>query len=337
MKISPPTILSSSVYGAKPIVTKTRHHRPQDVAFVESKKTACSKRALCVFPRLPGGLMFLSLGTDPSHGDDWLFADNKLSYVQQCVCLPEYARPACSSRWEHNFLENLFEICKSVNPTPSLGHVLYRVRSKRSFLEFTRFTFGVKNAEPVFQPERTHPNTDDVIIKRKSEKQHQEKLRNFLKAAMVENLTLHKAKRVFASKTVPMLGHIWGAGSKRPDSNRIKSLMDIPIPEISTQLKRLLRFFAYNAKWFTDYSNETARLLAAQEQLAFPLNQASCLAIATPMIEVASAVLWLPRANKPHVLRIGESGSGVRCRATHSQGDKPVGFFSRTLKLSKMA
>ena len=37
IKIAPPTKLSKSVYSAKPIATKSRCHKPQDVAFMESK------------------------------------------------------------------------------------------------------------------------------------------------------------------------------------------------------------------------------------------------------------------------------------------------------------
>ena len=155
--------------------------------------------------------------------------------------------------------------------------------------------------------QRTHPNLDDVIIGGRSEEEHQENLKNFLKAPEIEGLTLNKAKCVFGCKTVPILGHIVGAGSKRPDPSRIKTLIDFPIPENSSQLKCLLGFFAYNAKWIADYSNKVAPLLAAQKQLAFPLNQASRLAITTLKKEVASAVLWLPRANEPLVLQTDAS------------------------------
>ena len=129
--------------------------------------------------------------------------------------------------------------------------------------EFTRLPFGVTNAVATFQREMTafvrlhnlkrlHPYLDDVIIGGRSEEEHQENLKNFLKAAEIEGLTLNKAKCVFGCKTVPMLGHIVGAGSKRPDPSRIKTLMDFPNPENSSQLKRLLGFFAYNAKWIAD-------------------------------------------------------------------------------------
>ena len=146
--------------------------------------------------------------------------------------------------------------------------------------EFTRLPFGVTNAVATFQREmtafvrlhnlkRTHPYLDDVIIGGRSEEEHQENLKNFLKAAEIEGLTLNKAKCVFGCKTVPMLGHIVGAGSKRPDPSRIKTLMDFPIPENSSQLKRLLGFFAYNAKWIADSPARNTESIGLSAQSSF--------------------------------------------------------------------
>ena len=97
--------------------------------------------------------------------------------------------------------------------------------------EFTSLPFGVTNALAAFQREmtafvrrqnlkRTHPYLDYVIIGGRSEEEHQEKLKNFSKAAETEGLTLIKAKCVFGCKTVPMLGHIVGAGSNCTDQTR---------------------------------------------------------------------------------------------------------------------
>ena len=165
-----------------------------------------------------------------------------------------------------------------------------------------------------------------MIIGGRSQEENQENLKNFLKADEIEGLTLIKAKCVFGCKTVSMLGHIVRAGSKGPDPSRIKALMDYPIPENSSHLKRLLRFFAYNTKCVADSSNKIATLIAAQKQLAFPLNQASRMHIETLKKEIASAVLCLPRPNEPLVLQTVASGTGSR--ATRNLCDKPpVGFF----------
>ena len=112
----------------------------------------------------------------------------------------------------------------------------------RRLFEFTRLPLGVRNAVAAFQREltafvrrhnlkRTHPYLDDVIIGCRSKEEHQENLKNFPKAAEIEGLTLNEAKCVFGCKTVPMLGHFVGAGSKRPDLSRIKTLMDFPTPK----------------------------------------------------------------------------------------------------------
>ena len=88
------------------------------------------------------------------------------------------------------------------------------------------------------------------------------------------------------------------------------------------------------SKWIGDYSYKVAPLFAAQKQLAFPLNQDSRLAMATLKKEIASVVLWLPRANEPLVLQTDASGTGIG--ATLTQGDKPVESFSRPLRLSEI-
>ena len=149
---------------------------------------------------------------------------------------------------------------------------------------------------------RTHLYHDDVVNEGRSAEEHRENVWNFLKAAEIEGLTLNKGNCVFGSETVPVLGHIVGSGSKRPEPSRIKTTAGFTIHDNSSQLKQLLGFFAYNPKLVADYSNKVASLLAAQKQqkqLAFALNQASRLAVATLKKEIASAVLWHPRANEP--------------------------------------
>ena len=100
---------------------------------------------------------------------------------------------------------------------------------------FTSLPFGVTNGVAAVQremtafmrrhnPKRTHPYLDDVIIGGRSGEEHQEKLKIFLRAAEVEGLTLNKTECVFDCQTVPVLGHIVGAGSKRPNPTRMKTV-----------------------------------------------------------------------------------------------------------------
>ena len=293
MKIAPPTILSKTIYSAKPIATKSRRHKLQDVSFMESKDNRMLAEGI------------IQVSTSPWRAHAIVVRDGPMPRM-----VIDYSRTInCHTSKDAFPFPNMQDVLDQAaeNTTfskidlKSAYHQIPLHRKDMSFnefevngrlFEFTRLPFSVTNAVAAFQQEmtafvrrhnlkRTRPYLDDVIIGGRSEEEHQENLKNFLKAAETE----------VPIKTVPMLGHFVGAGSKRTDPSRIKTLMDFLIPENSSQLKRLLGFFAYNAKWIADYSNKVAPLLAAQKQLAFPLNQASRLAIATLKKEVASAVL----------------------------------------------
>ena len=291
MKIAPPTILSKTVYSAKPIATKSRRHKQQDIAFMESEVN-----------RMPAEGT-IQVSTSPWQVQAFVVRDGPkprmvIDYSQTIN------RHTSKDAFPFPNMQDLLDQAAE-NTTFSkidLKSAYHQIPLHRKDMSFTAFEvngqFGVTNTVAAFQREmtpfvrrhnlkRTHPYLDDVIIGGRSEEEHQENLKNFLETAKIEGLTLNKAKCVFGCKTVPMLGHYVGAGSKRPDPSGIKTLMDFPIPENSSQLKRLLGFFGYNEKWIADYSNKVAPLLAAQKQLAFPLNQASRLAIAILKKEVA--------------------------------------------------
>ena len=125
-----------------------------------------------------------------------------------------------------------------------------------------------------------------------------------------------------------MLGHIVGAGSKRPDPSRTKTLMDFPIPENSSQLKRLLGFFRTTQSGLQ--TTQIRLLLCLQHRNNWLFHSIKLFGWLSQLLrkQVSSAVLWLPRVNDSLVLQTDASGTGIG--ATLTQGDKPVGFFSRT-------
>ena len=61
-------------------------------------------------------------------------------------------------------------------------------------------------------------------------------------------------------------------GGKRPDPARLKALTDYPVPTTTMQLRRLIGFFAYYAKWVKDYSNKVKPLLCAFQNKLLPLS-----------------------------------------------------------------
>ena len=112
-----------------------------------------------------------------------------------------------------------------------------------------------------------------------------------------------------------MLGHIISAGRKRPDSDRIQTLENFPIPEEQNALKRLIGFFAYYSKWIHRYSDKIQPLLSASQQCAFPLP-------VVPRIkelkqEIIYSSLSLPVPDKGSLIMVTDaSASAIGCAIT---------------------
>ena len=94
MKIAPPTILSKTVYSAKPIGTKSRRHKLQDVTFMESEDNRMLAEGIIQVSASPWRAQAFVIRTDPTTDGDRIFSDNYSSYVQGRLPLSKYARPA---------------------------------------------------------------------------------------------------------------------------------------------------------------------------------------------------------------------------------------------------
>ena len=128
MKIAPLTILFKTVYSAKPIATKSRRHKPQEVAFMESE----------VNRMLAEGI--IQVFTSPWRAQAFVVRDGPkprmvLDYSQTTnrhTSNDDFPFPNMQDLLDQaaentNFFEKRFEVCVSSNPTPLRGHVIHRV------------------------------------------------------------------------------------------------------------------------------------------------------------------------------------------------------------------
>ena len=346
MQIDPPVIFSPSVYKAKPIASKSRKHKIEDRNFMDTE----------VKRMIADGIITVS--TSPWRAQAFVNRDHKprmvIDYsetVNRYTSKDAFPFPDMQELLDKAAQKTVF----SKIDLKSAYHQVPIKEEDRPFnafeacgqlFEFTRLPFGLTNAVSVFQREmlsfikrnkleRTLAYLDDVIIGGRTVEEHDANLNHFMAAAKRESLTLNEAKCVFRTKTVAMLGHIVEAGTKRPDPERIRTLLDYPVPENQAQLKRLEGFFAYNCKWIKDFSTKISPLLKARKQGAFPLDSECKSTIQKLKEEVGTAILWLPVPGEPLVLETDASGSGIG--ATLCQQEKPVGFFSRTLSKAETA
>ena len=120
--------------------------------------------------------------------------------------------------------------------------------------QFCRLPFGVTNGVSFFQ--RTIDSViesynlkgclaylDNITIFGKNQIEHDINLNAFFDVAKKLNLTFNQQKSIISVKEIKMLGYLVSKGSIRPDPERFKPLMDLPLPQTKRELKRIVGMF----------------------------------------------------------------------------------------------
>ena len=148
------------------------------------------------------------------------------------------------------------------------------------------------------------------------------------------NVAINQKKCQFCTQSIEILGYIVENKSKRPNPDRLSALLNFPLPEDASSLRRLLGFFAYNAKWVENYSNKVIPILETLNQCSFPLSTACIDAIKNIKEDITNSCLTLPvRSNG--FLKIETDASGGAIGAVLSQNGCPITYHSRTLNASE--
>ena len=115
----------------------------------------------------------------------------------------------------------------------------------------------------------TYAYIDDVIICGERQEDHDRNLQRFREAVSKYYLSFNLSKCHFSQNEITYLGNCISNGSLRPDPDRIKPLMDLPVPTNSCSLKRALGLFSYYSIWIQNYSRRIQPIL---NNTSFPLS-----------------------------------------------------------------
>ena len=342
MKCDPPSIFSDSlVANARPIVTKSRRSSPESKLFMQEEVQRLIGLGIIEEAHSPWRAQaFVVKGRKPRMVIDYSQTINTFTEVDA------YPFPNIEDlllKASENCYFSKLDLKSAYHQVPLLSkdRPLTAFEVDGRLYQFTRLPFGVTNAVPAFQRimdkfvqsnqlNGALPYLDDVIIGGKTQAEHDKNLSEFMAAAKCADLTINNSKCVFNVKQISFLGHIIENGSKKPDPERLQALTDFPCPQTACQLRRLLGFFAYNAKWVNDYSNKINPILEAMQAKALPLSPRVLNAIQAIKTDIASACLASPRKDLGHLL-LETDASGTAIGAVLSQADRPIAYFSRTL------
>ena len=159
---------------------------------------------------------------------------------------------------------NQFSIKESDKPYTAFqaGNALY---------QFTRIPFGVTNGVACFQRtisniieeeglQNTIAYVDNVTICGKDQEEHDTNLKRFQDMASRRQITYNDDKSVFSTRKLAILGYIIEEGKIRPDPERLRPLLQHPVPNDAKSLRRVLGFFSHYSQWIQCYSEKIRHL-----------------------------------------------------------------------------
>lgn len=203
--------------------------------------------------------------------------------------------------------------------------------------QFGRIPFGVTNGVACFQRaidkiiqseklRNTYAYLDDVTVCGQDQKQHDDNLRRFLEVAEKYNLTLNKDKCIFSAKSINLLGYTISNRTIKPDAERLRPLLNFPLPQDSASLRRSVGMFSHYSGWIKNFSEKIRPLIQCK---TFPLPSDASSAFEDLKHEVANSVVTSIDNNA--LFTVETDASDFAIGATLSQLGRPVAFFSRTL------
>lgn len=212
--------------------------------------------------------------------------------------------------------------------------------------EFLRLPFGLKTAPATFQ--RTMDNVlrglqgihclvylDDIIVYSSSLQEHLDKLRRVFERLRQTNLKATLDKCEFLQKEVLYLGHQITKNGLKPNNDKIKAVLDFPIPKTPTEIKSFLGLIGYYRKFLKDFSKLTQPLtncLKKGRKVEITPEYITAFEKCKELL-VNAPLLQFPDYSKQFILTTDASDTALG--AVLSQGpigsDRPIAYASRSL------
>ncbi|XP_059827450.1 uncharacterized protein LOC132395170 [Hypanus sabinus] len=343
LKIPPPPLFANLTPDCKPVATKSRRYSAGDRAFIQSEVQRLLREGIIEPSTSPWRAQVVVVRTGQKNRMvvDYSQTINRFTQLD-AYPLPriadmvnQIAQYKVYSTIDLKSAYHQLPICPEDRPYTAFeaGGRLYH---------FLRVPFGVTNGVSVFQREMdrmvdqyqlqaTFPYLDNITICGHDRPDHDANLQRFLQVAAALNLTYNRDKCVFGTTHLAILGYVVENGVIGPDPERMRPLLELPLPTTLKALRRCLGFFSYYAQWVPHYADKARPLV---KSTSFPLSAEACAAFNCIKADIAKATMHAVDETAP--FQVECDASDFALAATLNQEGRPVAFFSRTLQGSEI-
>ena len=344
LKVDPPDLFSNLTSNCHPIATKSRRYTAEDRTFIIEEVDRLLKEGIIEKSKSPWRAQVYVAGG--GNQKKRLTIDYSET-INNFTMLDAYPLPRID-----DLVNKIaqYEVHSTVDLKSAYHQHLLRDSDKPytafeangGLYQFCRVPFGVTNGVPCFQRamdqfveeyslQGVFPYLDNITISGKNQQEHDQNLEKFRSAAASINLTYNQDKCEFSTRKLHILGYVVENGEVRPDPIRLKPLLELRAPRDMKELKRVLGFFSYYAKWIRNFSEKISPLVKTDR---FPLSNEQLKTFELLKEEVADSVVMSIDESIPFTVETDASNHALA--ATLNQSGRPVAFFSRTLRGSEL-
>ncbi len=333
-KTAPPQSFEHLSPEAKPITCKSRRFSPSDSQFIEKEIEQLLAEGIIEPSSSPWRAQVLVANSD--HGQhrrrmavDYSRTINKYTLLD-AYPLPninelahKVAQFSVYSSYDLKSAYHQVPLCDTDKPFTAF-------EASGRLYQFTRIPFGVTNGVAAFQrfmdgvidqegAQGTFAYLDNITICGVDQGDHDAKVAKFEEIVAKYGLTLNQDKTIKSVTEIKMLGYLISKGQIKPDPDRMKPLINLPVPCDPASLKRSLGLFSYYSQWVSQYSDKIQPLTGP---VTFPLSNEAINAFEAVKQCVSEACIVSPNDSDLFVLETDASGYALS--ASLNQNGKPV-------------